>query len=204
MIYLVSGYSMSSEDDVRALFNQVKQKIKEKLESFSELQKKVDKEDQDFQNKIDKLKEDSMSAQNDVNNKEKSIKNSQQEIKNLQEELKEVFEIIFFYGPKDYIEYYYIIKLILIFQLDQSASKLAKLEAKLTRASKNLENLQSSFNVDNAKKELKDLVNERNNLENRSAVLDDEISILQKQAAVTAELEVQMAAKNSKDRDFKR
>lgn len=173
----VSGYSQSSEDQVQRLFNQAQNKIKEKDEEFSNLQEKCEKENQELQNEILKLHQKYMGIQNDVENKKKSISNNEKELKEIEKKLNEV---------------------------EQSASKLSRIETQLSEANKKLEELQNSTNVDSLKEEIKNLTKERNRLEERLTEIQSEIDVLQQQAAISAELDLQLAAKATKDSDIRR
>lgn len=88
--------------------------------------------------------------------------------------------------------------------MEQSASKLSRIENQLSKASKELEELQSTTNVESLKEEIKTHTQERNRLEERLSEIQDEIDVLQKQAAISAELDIQLAAKNTKDADIRR
>ncbi|KAK6618741.1 hypothetical protein RUM43_013132 [Polyplax serrata] len=166
-----------TEDSIQAVIKDVMAKIMDEEDNLSKIKQLSEEEDQNYQMKIDKLREESLMLQNEVRNKEKNLKTNQDQKQKIKQELLE---------------------------MDQSAGKLNALETKLTKLNKEIQNIQDSTNVEDLKISIKKYSKERNMLDEKVSELEDEVKRLQQQSSFSAELDIQKDLKSNKDSAFRR
>lgn len=83
-----------TEDSIQALIKDVMAKIMDEEDNLSKIKQLAEEEDQNYEMKIDKLREESLMLQNEVRNKEKNLKTNQDQKQKIKQELLEVIFLL--------------------------------------------------------------------------------------------------------------
>lgn len=85
-----------------------------------------------------------------------------------------------------------------------SASKLSRIETQLSEVSAKIEQLQQKVNTERLRNEIQTTSSERNSVEDRLVEVEESIKVLQQNASVSAELEIQKELLSGKESDIRR
>ncbi|GFG30387.1 hypothetical protein Cfor_05842, partial [Coptotermes formosanus] len=171
------SHTQVSEGEVATLLAQVNKKVKASEVALERLRVQLEKEEQEMQNKVDGYRDEKVSLEQQLSMKEKQMQTTKEEIRKIKGEIEEV---------------------------DLSANKLVRVEAKLKRAVQDLEQVEKSLNVDQLKEEMKQAIDKRNRLEDQLEVIDKEVKLLQQQSTVQAELDIQRENKSMKESEIRK
>lgn len=171
------SHTQLSEGEAATLLEQVNKKMKASEGALETLKVQLEKEEQELQNKVDGYRDEKVSLEQQLNMKTKQRRTTKEEIRKIKTEIEEV---------------------------DLSASKLVRIEAKLKRAVQDLEQVEKSLNVDQLKEEMKQDTDKRNSLEDQLEEVDKEVKLLQQQSNVQAELDIQRESKSVKESEIRK
>ncbi|KAJ9585795.1 hypothetical protein L9F63_002432 [Diploptera punctata] len=166
-----------TEDEVTNTISKIGKKMKQLESALEAMRSQFEIEEQTMQKKIDEQRDEKVALEQQVNLKSKQIIDTRTEARKIKNEIEEI---------------------------NLSANKLQRIEDKLKRTIRDLEEVEKSVNVTELNSEIETLIDKRSCLREQLEEVEREVKILQQQSSIQAELDIQLDSKSLKETEIRK